>query len=155
MISLLTRLVSAYPASQPQSSRSASSSVAALGPPIIYGTAWKKERTRELVLRALQLGYRAIDTACQPKHYTESLVGDALADAEAAGVCTRGEVYLQTKYTPIGGQDPNDIPYDADAPLEQQVEQSVATSMRNLRTSYIDCLVLHSPLGSHEETMRV
>jgi diketogulonate reductase-like aldo/keto reductase len=41
---------------------------------IIYGTAWKKERTKDLVYRAIASGFRAIDTACQPKHYSERLV---------------------------------------------------------------------------------
>lgn len=154
MLSLLTRLVSAYPTASHQQSRSASSATV-LGPPIIYGTAWKKERTRELVLEALRAGYRAIDTACQPKHYTEELVGAALADAEAAGIVARRDIYLQTKFTPISGQDPNRLPYDADAQLEEQVDQSVATSLRNLKTDYIDCLVLHSPLPTHGDTMRV
>ena len=39
--------------------------------PIIYGTAWKKERTAELVVAAVLAGFRGIDTACQPKHYQE------------------------------------------------------------------------------------
>ena len=47
-------------------------------PCIIYGTAWKKERTADLVSKALQAGFRGIDTACQPKHYDERLVGVAL-----------------------------------------------------------------------------
>ena len=38
-------------------------------PRLIYGTAWKKEATTQLVLRAVLLGFRGIDTACQPKHY--------------------------------------------------------------------------------------
>ena len=42
------------------------------------GTAWKKERTVELVVAAVHSGFRAIDTACQPKHYREDLVGEAL-----------------------------------------------------------------------------
>lgn len=120
-------------------------------PPIMYGTAWKKERTAELVLLALRAGFRGIDTACQPKHYNESAVGDALVES---GV-PRAEVYLQTKYTPLAGQDPQQLPYDASAPLEEQVSQSVRASLRNLRTSWIDCLVLHSPLPTHAETLRV
>jgi diketogulonate reductase-like aldo/keto reductase len=36
-------------------------------PRIIYGTAWKKMRTQELVRTAIQRGFRGIDTACQPK----------------------------------------------------------------------------------------
>lgn len=47
-------------------------------PPMLYGTAWKKERTKALVLQALENGFMGIDTACQPKHYREDLVGDAI-----------------------------------------------------------------------------
>jgi len=114
-------------------------------------SAWKKERTKELVLLALQAGFRGIDTACQPKHYDEPAVGEAI---EASGL-RRTEIYLQTKYTPISGQDPARIPYDPEASLEEQVEQSVSASLRNLRTSWVDCLVLHSPLQSYPETLRV
>ena len=148
MITSLMRLVTAFTSSPSPSYRT---TTAPANPPVLYGTAWKKDRTKALVLQALRLGYRGIDTACQPKHYNESGVGEGI---EASGVA-RAELYLQTKYTPVAGQDANDIPYDATAPLEEQVRQSVAASLRNLRTSYIDCLVLHSPLPSHEQTMRV
>lgn len=40
-------------------------------PRLIYGTAWKKERTTDLVVKAVLAGFRGIDTACQPKHYQE------------------------------------------------------------------------------------
>ena len=42
---------------------------------MIYGTAWKKEETTRLVEEALLCGFKAVDTACQPKHYREDLVG--------------------------------------------------------------------------------
>ena len=96
-------------------------------PLILYGTAWKKDRTKELVLLALQAGYRAIDTACQPKHYNEAGVGEAV---QLSGI-PRADIFLQTKYTPLAGQDPQRVPYDPKAPLEEQVKQSVATSLRN------------------------
>jgi hypothetical protein len=35
-------------------------------PSILYGTAWKKERTCDLVVEAVRAGFRGIDTACQP-----------------------------------------------------------------------------------------
>jgi hypothetical protein len=41
---------------------------------IIYGTAWKKSATAELVSLAIRSGFRGIDTACQPKHYDEPAV---------------------------------------------------------------------------------
>ena len=41
----------------------------------MYGTAWKEDRTEDLVVRALGAGFRAIDTANQRKHYVEADVG--------------------------------------------------------------------------------
>ena len=46
-------------------------------PMIIYGTAWKEEQTTELVELAIDQGFRAFDTANQPKHYQEGLLGEA------------------------------------------------------------------------------
>lgn len=120
-------------------------------PWLIYGTAWKGEKTRDLVRTAIKLGFRGIDTAGQPKHYNEGLVGEALADFDHHGV-TREEIYLQTKFTPIQGQDPDNIPYDKNAPIKEQVFQSFERSKSNLRTDYVDTLILHSPL-SPESTM--
>lgn len=111
-------------------------------PKIIYGTAWKKERTTQLVLEALKAGFRGVDTACQPKHYAEALVGDALT---LSGI-KREELFIQTKFTPLAGQDPNTVPYDTKASLPQQVAQSFEVSKKNLKTHYIDSLLLHSPL---------
>lgn len=51
-------------------------------PNFIYGTAWKKESTTNLVELALKSGFRAIDTANQAKHYSETLVGEALLNME-------------------------------------------------------------------------
>lgn len=47
-------------------------------PTLIYGTAWKKNRTTDLVEKAIEYGFRGIDTVCQPKHYNEEGVGEAL-----------------------------------------------------------------------------
>jgi diketogulonate reductase-like aldo/keto reductase len=122
-------------------------------PRLIYGTAWKKERTADLVSKAIQTGFRGIDTACQPKHYDEPLVGVALRRMQDQGV-ERDALYLQTKFTPLSSQDPEQVPYDKAAPLESQVAQSFETSRKNLQTEYVDCLILHSPLASHELTMK-
>ena len=40
-------------------------------PKLLYGTAWKKEKTATCVEMALECGFRGIDTACQPKHYDD------------------------------------------------------------------------------------
>jgi diketogulonate reductase-like aldo/keto reductase len=119
-------------------------------PKILYGTAWKKDETEGLVRTALLQGFRGIDTACQPKHYHEAGVGAALR-----GTLARTDLYLQTKFTPLSGQDPARIPYDPKASLAEQVRQSLAVSLRNLGTDYLDCLVLHSPLPSRRRTQEV
>lgn len=121
-------------------------------PRLIYGTAWKKERTEELVIKAVSAGFKGIDTACQPKHYEESQVGTALQKLKPLGV-DRKDLFLQTKFTPLSGHDPQRIPYDKNAPLQSQVEQSFAVSKQNLQTDYVDALLLHSPLSSYSETL--
>lgn len=47
-------------------------------PAFIYGSAWKGEKTAHLVSQALEAGFTAIDTAAQPRHYREDLVGEAV-----------------------------------------------------------------------------
>ena len=121
-------------------------------PRILYGTAWKKERTSALVMQAFYAGFRGIDTACQPKHYNEPGVGEALLRLQEQGV-PRSEFYLQTKFTPLTGQDPDHVPYDATAPLPDQVAQSFAVSCRNLHTDQLDGLILHSPLSTPAQTV--
>jgi len=121
-------------------------------PLLIYGTAWKKERTADLVEKALLAGFRGIDTACQPRHYQEDLVGAALRAAAARGI-PREAIFVQTKFTDVDGQDPCSVPYDRNAPIAEQVRQSFAVSQRNLGTNYVDSLVLHGPSETHAETM--
>jgi diketogulonate reductase-like aldo/keto reductase len=121
---------------------------------LIYGTAWKKTDTQPLVELAVRTGFRGIDTACQPKHYDEAAVGAAVAACVKLGLA-RGDLYLQTKFTPLSGQDPRQVPYDPRASLAEQVAQSFAASRRNLQTDYLDCLILHSPLPAPQQTLEV
>lgn len=117
-------------------------------PTFLYGTAWKEQRTAELTELALAQGFRGIDTANQRKHYFEAAVGDAVAAAIARGEVRREDVFLQTKFTAIGGQDRR-LPYDADADTATQVRQSAAASLTHLRTDVIDSFVLHGPSFRH------
>jgi diketogulonate reductase-like aldo/keto reductase len=113
-------------------------------PALIYGTAWKEERTEELTGAALAAGFRAIDTANQRKHYVEAAVGAAV---RASGVA-RGEVFLQTKFTYRRGQDER-LPYDPAAALATQVRQSFESSCEHLGVDRIDSLLLHGPWSVH------
>jgi diketogulonate reductase-like aldo/keto reductase len=116
-------------------------------PRIIYGTAWKEERTERLTTLALELGFTGIDTANQRKHYYEAAVGEAIAAAIGDGLVTRGELFLQTKFTSVDGQD-HRLPYERGAPFAEQVAQSFASSLEHLGTDYVDSYVLHGPSQS-------
>ncbi len=110
----------------------------------IYGTAWKEEQTEALTAMALKSGFRGVDTANQRKHYVEEAVGNALSAAIDDGLVKREEVFLQTKFTYLAGQDDR-LPYDRDAPVARQVEQSFSSSLQHLQTEYVDAYLLHGP----------
>ena len=106
-------------------------------PPIIYGTAWKEDDTQRLVVDALESGFRGIDTANQRKHYFEQGVGLAVQQFLNTSKITRGDLFLQTKFTSENGQDDRK-PYNEFDSLTNQVKQSFASSLTHLQTDYID-----------------
>jgi diketogulonate reductase-like aldo/keto reductase len=112
-------------------------------PSFMYGTAWKKEATTQLVQSAVASGFTAIDTANQLIHYEEARVGEAVKALGKKGT-TRDKLFLQTKFTSVNGQD-HRTPYDATADLTMQVKQSFASSLTHLKTDYVDSYVLHGP----------
>jgi diketogulonate reductase-like aldo/keto reductase len=118
-------------------------------PDFLYGTAWKEDRTAALTELALRTGFRAIDTANQRRHYFEAGVGQGLAAAYRAGVTTRADLFLQTKFTYRHGQD-HRLPYDPTATPAVQVAQSMASSLEHLDTGYVDSFVLHGPSSGSE-----
>ena len=117
-------------------------------PYFLYGTAWKEERTAALTGLALRSGFRGIDTANQRRHYVEAAVGEALSLALREGGLERAELFLQTKFTYLPGQD-HRLPYDAEADLATQVRQSMASSLSHLGVDYVDSYVLHGPSSGH------
>jgi diketogulonate reductase-like aldo/keto reductase len=116
-------------------------------PSFLYGTAWKEDRTAALTELAIRSGFRGIDTANQRRHYFEAAVGQGLAAVYRAGIVTRNDVFLQTKFTYQNGQD-HRLPYDPAATLSVQVAQSMASSLEHLGTDHVDSFVLHGP-ASH------
>jgi diketogulonate reductase-like aldo/keto reductase len=112
-------------------------------PSFMYGTAWKEDATTRLVQLAVATGFRAIDTANQLIHYREALVGEALQALDKRGI-KRDTLFLQTKFTSVGGQD-HRTPYDVSASLTTQVRQSFDSSLIHLCTEYLDSYVLHGP----------
>ncbi|KAF4997353.1 hypothetical protein FGRMN_3938 [Fusarium graminum] len=125
-------------------------------PKLVYGTAWKKDRSADLVYSAIKHGFRGVDTAGQPKHYNEKAVGEGVQRAIKDGLVTREGLFIQTKFSPPGNQDEN-APYDFDAPLVDKVHQSVRSSLAYFTIGeeepYFDSVLLHSPLRTMEETI--
>jgi diketogulonate reductase-like aldo/keto reductase len=99
-------------------------------PDFLYGTAWKEDRTPALTELALRMGFRGIDTANQRRHYFEAGVGQGLAAAYRAGVVSRADLFLQTKFTYQHGQD-HRLPYElARAPRDRLHRQLRAARAR-------------------------
>jgi diketogulonate reductase-like aldo/keto reductase len=113
-------------------------------PGFLYGTAWKEERTEGLTREAIAAGFRGIDTANQRRHYFEAAVGAAVASSISHRAVARSDIFLQTKFTSVGGQD-HRLPYDPRADTDVQVRQSFESSLEHLHTDYVDSYVLHGP----------
>ncbi len=113
-------------------------------PRFLYGTAWKENETQRLTELALQQGFRGFDTANQRRHYHEAAVGQAISASIAKGLVVRDDLFLQTKFTFVDGQD-HRLPYDPEAPIPIQVQQSFASSLEHLGTETIDSYLLHGP----------
>jgi diketogulonate reductase-like aldo/keto reductase len=113
-------------------------------PRFLYGTAWKEQQTQRLIELAIEQGFRGIDTANQRRHYDEAAVGRGITAAFSRGRVARNDLFLQTKFTFQRGQD-HRLPYDPDAPISTQVEQSLASSLEHLGVTTIDSYLLHGP----------
>ena len=113
-------------------------------PTFLYGTAWKEERTEQFTFKAIKSGFRGVDTANQRKHYYEAGVGAALKRAFDDNLISRKDLFLQTKFTFLNGQDER-LPYDKNAAIGEQVKQSVESSLNHLHVEYLDSYVLHGP----------
>ena len=88
------------------------------------------EECERCVLDALDVGYRAIDTA--QSYGNEAAVGSALHKSGLA----REEVFLTTKI------------WMSNASYEK-ARASIDKSLRNLQTDYIDLMLIHQPFGDY------
>jgi hypothetical protein len=64
-------------------------------PKMVYGTAWKKKRSANLVYQAIKAGFRGIDTAAQPRHYNEKGVAEGIERAITEGIVKREDLYVR------------------------------------------------------------
>jgi len=117
-------------------------------PQILYGTAWKEDETELLVTKAIKAGFTGIDTANQRSHYYEEAVGNSIRKAINDDGIKRENLFIQTKFTDVSGQD-NRLPYDINANIQTQVNQSFQSSLKHLQIDYIDSYVLHGPASAY------
>ncbi|WP_251423250.1 aldo/keto reductase [Veillonella agrestimuris] len=89
---------------------------------------------KRVVLDAIDAGYRLFDTAAV--YGNETAVGEAIAEAIAAGKVTREELFITSK---LWVQDMNES--DAVAGVER--------SLKNLGLEYLDLYLLHQALGDY------
>ncbi|KAK0613808.1 NADP-dependent oxidoreductase domain-containing protein [Immersiella caudata] len=130
---------------------------AASMPAMLYGTAWKKEHTADLVYEAIKAGFRGIDTAHMKRHYDEAGAGEGIRRAIRDGLVTRSDLWIQTKYSPF------DEPYASDPStptITSQILASVSASIANLSPDpsdpsvfQLDALILHSPFPEPTDTL--
>jgi len=119
---------------------------------VIYNTIDLKGDTDVLVGSALEVGLRSFDCANFPKRYREDLVGKAINEKIKKGLISRNTVYIQSKFTPAVLQT-TDCPYNVNASIYDQVISSVDRSLLNLKTEYLDALILHYPYPDFSDTM--
>ncbi|KAL6596019.1 hypothetical protein ACP70R_047383 [Stipagrostis hirtigluma subsp. patula] len=108
---------------------------AALPPRVGLGTSVqgpKPEPVRRAVLRAIEAGYRHLDTAA---HYaTEEPIGEAAAEAVRAGtIASRADLFITSKL------------WCADAHLDR-VLPALRQTLRNLQMDYLDLYLIHWPV---------
>ena len=89
---------------------------------------------KEVVLNAIRIGYRLIDTASSYKN--EEAVGAAIRAAEKEGIAKRNELFIATKaYIQEMGY--------------ENLKEAFARSLGKLALDYLDLYLIHMPLGDY------
>ena len=89
---------------------------------------------KEVVLNAIRIGYRLIDTASSYKN--EEAVGAAIRAAEKEGIATRKELFIATKaYIQEMGY--------------ENLKEAFLRSLQKLGLDYLDLYLIHMPLGDY------
>lgn len=94
-----------------------------------------KEETKQCVLDALRVGYRAIDTA--QSYFNEREVGEAIKES----VIPREEIFITSKVW-------------IDNYGYEKCKKSVLESLERLGVDYIDLMLLHQPFADYYEAYR-
>ncbi|MHA1934071.1 MAG: aldo/keto reductase [Candidatus Thorarchaeota archaeon] len=89
------------------------------------------KRTPESIAKALEIGYRHIDTA--QVYFNEELVGEGIANSEVP----RDEIFLATKVSP------SFLKYE-------DVKRTASESIKKFDVDYIDLLYIHWPAETYD-----
>ena len=87
-------------------------------------------KTKDVVIKALEVGYRSIDTA--QVYYNEKEIGDAVKESEV----DREDIFLTSKN------------WVSNAGYDKTIK-AVNKSIENLQTDYIDLFLIHEPFGDY------
>ncbi|KAF6033644.1 hypothetical protein EB796_008050 [Bugula neritina] len=99
----------------------------------------KSGEVKEAVKIAIEAGYKHIDTA--RGYYNEGEIGEALEEMIKAGRVTREELFITTKVL------------NCAAALPHRVRQQTEISLKLLKTSYIDLLLIHFPIAFEDSKL--
>ncbi|KGN43183.1 NADP-dependent D-sorbitol-6-phosphate dehydrogenase [Cucumis sativus] len=100
--------------------------------PVMGLGVWRmeKHKIKDLILNAIQLGYRHFD--CAADYKSEAEVGDALAEALESGVVKREELFITSKL------------WNSD---HGHVVEACKDSLKKLRLQYLDLYLVHFPIA--------
>ncbi|XP_052757097.1 aldo-keto reductase AKR2E4-like isoform X2 [Galleria mellonella] len=91
---------------------------------------------RDVVMKAIDLGYRHFDTASV--YGTEKEIGEAVQMKISDGAITRDDVFITTKLWNTHHK-------------REQVMQALKESLENLGTNYVDLYLMHWPMGLNDD----
>lgn len=102
-------------------------------PPIGFGL-WKvaPQHCPAIIVQAISAGYRHFD--CAADYGNEQAVGQAIADAIAAGLCTRDELWITSKLWNT---------FHA----AEHVQEACQKSLDDLGLDYLDLYLIHFPIA--------
>lgn len=116
-----------------------------------------------VVKHAISIGYRLIDTS--DDYRNEDGIGIGCANAIREGMVKREDLFLQTKLSDNNSYSLEPLANNYFSlnsmfmkrhSVEEIVREKVETSLRNLRTDYLDSLLIHLPyVGFYEEIWEV
>ncbi|XP_058090991.1 NADP-dependent D-sorbitol-6-phosphate dehydrogenase-like [Magnolia sinica] len=101
--------------------------------PVMGLGVWRMEEKsiRDLILNAIQIGYRHFDCAADYKNEEE--VGEALAEAFHTGLIKREDLFITTKL------------WNSD---HGHVVEACKDSLKNLKLEYLDLYLVHFPIAT-------